>query len=480
MKRFGSLMKIWLASLILGLSTVVYSAGPPNVLFIAVDDLNDWIGCMGGHSQAKTPNLDRLAKRGVLFTNAHCQSPVCNPSRASLMISRYPESTGLYFLEPLLSEANLVKPEAVMPLRFQQEGWHVAGGGKIFHYKGNEAYVPNWAGYFGGFGPFPEKKLSLFPGLKLWDWGAFPERDDLMPDYKTASWAEQQLAEEREGPFFLLAGFLTPHVPQYAPQKWMDLYPLETLELPAVEKHDLEDISRYAIDLTRKKHVAPTHKWVLENDQWKPLVQTYLACVSFMDHQLGRILDALDASPYADNTILVLFSDHGFHLGEKERWAKRSIWSESSRVPLMIAGPGVAAGTICDKPVQLLDLYPTLLDLCGLKADKTHEGHSLAPLLKNPDAAWPHVARTSFGPGNLAITSEQYRYLRYSDGSEELYDRENDSHEWSNLFVNPQYEEVLEWHRSRLPKEWVPMLGKGSTGHSAYEAAATSNNRRDK
>ena len=445
----------------------------PNVLLIAIDDLNDWIGCMGGHPQAQTPNMDRLAKRGVLFTNAQCQSPVCNPSRASMMSGLYPETTGIYFLNPPPKESPVLQKTVMMPQRFEAEGFFVTGAGKLFHNGGkqNETYVPNYGGSFGGFGPLPKKKLSPFKGVKLWDWGAYPESDDQMPDHKIAGWTEEQLKGMENSPFWLGVGFYRPHVPQYAPQKWFDLYPLETLQLPAVVDHDLDDLSDYAVNITRLKHIAPTMEWVLENDQWKPLVQSYLACISFVDHQVGRVLDALDASPYAANTIVVLCSDHGFHQGEKERFAKRSLWQDGTGTPLIIAGPGIAKGKRCDKPVQLLDIYPTLLDLCGLKANPAHEGHSLRPLLENPGAAWPYMARCSFGPGNVAIVSERYRYIHYNDGSEELYDRKKDPHEWSNLANAPERKRVLEWHRKHLPAEYHPVLGKGSTGHKAFKAS---------
>lgn len=462
----------WIRSiLLLGLFAGTVTARP-NVLLIAIDDLNDWIGCMGGHPQAQTPNIDRLAERGVLFNNAHCQSPVCNPSRASLMSGLYPESTGIYFLSPPPVESPTLRKQALMPQRFLDEGYYVTGAGKLFHNgeMQNETYVPNYGGQFGSFGPMPDKKISAYPGHPLWDWGAYPEQDEQMPDHQIATWAEERLAEKQERPLWLGVGFYRPHVPQFAPQKWFDMYPLETLRLPAVVENDLKDIPEYGVNLTRLKHVSPTMEWVKENGEWKPLVQSYLACVSFVDHQVGRVLDALDASPCADNTIVVLFSDHGFHLGEKERFAKRSIWQDGAGVPLIIAGPGVAKGKSCAKPVQLLDIYPTLLDLAGLKADLRHEGHSLRPLLENPSADWAHVARSSFGPGNVAIVSEQYRYIHYNDGSEELYDRQADPNEWHNLASNPEKKAVLARHRAKLPKTYHPALGKGSTGHKAYEA----------
>ncbi|MFC1766814.1 sulfatase, partial [Planctomycetota bacterium] len=450
---------------------LAFGGSKPNVLLIAIDDLNDWIGCLGGHPQAKTPNIDRLSRRGVLFRNAHCQSPVCNPSRASMMTGLYPETTGIYFLNPRIEDSPVASKSSLMPARFQNEGYFVTAAGKLFHGAENARYLPNYAGGFGGFGPFHKKKISPFPGVKLWDWGVFPERDEIMPDHQVADWAVQQLKQKRDNPLWLGVGFVTPHVPQYAPQKWFDLYPLETLKLPAVIDNDLNDLSQYAIDLTRLKHIAPTLEWVTRHDQWKLLVQSYLACVSFVDFQVGRVLDALDAGPYADNTLVVLYTDHGFHLGEKERFAKRSIWQDGAGVPLIIAGPGIAKGQTCQQPVQLLDIYPTLLSLANLKADSKHEGHSLKPLLENPDVAWPHMARSSFGPGNVALISSTYRYIRYNDGSEELYDRLDDPHEWHNLANNPEKTQVLEIFRMSLPTTHYEILGEGSTGHEAYRAS---------
>lgn len=445
----------------------------PNVILIAVDDLNDWVGCMGGHPQAQTPNIDRLAAQGMLFTNAHCQSPVCNPSRASMMTSLYPSTTGIYFLEPDIAESEVAKRNRLMPKRFQDEGYYATGAGKLFHNaKGiNEKYIPNYGGHFGGFGPYPKNKISSYPGHPLWDWGIFPETDEQMPDHKIANWTVEQLKQNRDSALWMGIGFYRPHVPQYAPQKWFDMYPLETLQLPEVINNDLDDIPQYGIDLTRKEHVSPMHEWVLENNEWKPLVQSYLACVSFVDAQVGKILDAIESGEYEDNTYIVLYSDHGFHFGEKERYAKRSIWEDGTRVPLIIAGPGINKGVTCSKPVQLLDIYPTLLELSGLQADSLHEGNSLVSLLKNPDADWQHYDRTSFGPGNYAIVSEHYRYIIYNDGTEEFYDHENDPHEWYNQISNAEYAGQIKLHREQVPQKHHIILGKNSTGHKAYEAA---------
>ena len=449
----------------------VEDANKPNVLVIAVDDLNDWIGVLGGHPQAKTPNMDRLAKRGVLFSNAQCQSPVCNPSRASLMTSLYPSTSGIYFLNPDIAESPVASKSVVMPRRFENEGFNVLAAGKLFHNgKGiNEKHIPNYAGQFGEFGPMPKEKISDYPGHPLWDWGAFPERDDQMPDYQIASWAEKQFAEKLKEPFWMGVGFYRPHVPQFAPQKWLDMFPIESIQLPKTIMEDLKDIPSYGVDITREKHVSPTHEWVMENDQWRPMVQSYLACVSFVDAQVGRVLDAFDKGQYGDNTYIVLFSDHGFHIGEKERHAKRSLWEDGARVPMIIVGPGIPQGQVCNKPVQLLDLYPTLLELTNLKADPKHEGKSLVPLLKNIEAEWPHYARTSFGPGNYAIVSERYRFIQYNDGSEEFYDHTTDPHEWQNVINKAEYIKTIEQHRAEIPQERYEILGKGSTGHLSFE-----------
>lgn len=449
------------------------AADRPNVLLIGIDDLNDWVGCLGGHPQALTPHLDSLATRATLFENAHCQSPVCNPSRACLMTSQYPETSGIYFLNPPIADSPTSRTVQTLPKRFESEGYYVTAAGKLFHNRENGQYFQRYAGSMGGFGPRPKKKISQPHGHPLWDWGAFPESDEEMPDFKLAAWAAAELKSlESDQPFFLAVGFYRPHVPMFAPQKWFDRHPLQKIKLPLVKPHDLDDISPYAIDITRLEHVAPTHEWILESGEWKHAVQSYLASVTFADSCLGTVLRALDESPHKDNTIVVLFSDHGFHLGEKERWAKRSIWEDSTRVPIIIAGPGLAAGQKCRKPVELIDLYPTLLDLTGMKADPRLEGQSLKPLLENPAANWNHMARTSFGPRNIAVRSERYRYIRYVDGSEEFYDHETDPHEWNNLAGQAKYQSLIAEHAAQLPDSYAEILGANSTGHKSFAASA--------
>ena len=450
------------------------SKRPPNVLLLSVDDLNDWTGCLGGHPQAKTPHIDRLAKRGTLFTNAHCQSPVCNPSRASLMTGRHPHSSGVYFLGPDLKQAPSLQHLDTLPERFAKHGYKTLAAGKLFHTRDNR-FFEEYGGSMGGFGPRPKNKISQPHGHPLWDWGAYPEKDEDMPDYKIAKWAVEKLKKlpaDSEKPFFMGVGFYRPHVPMYAPKKWFDLFPLDQIKLPPVKEDDRADLSSYAIALTNEKHVSPTHTWVQSAGQWGHAVQSYLASIAFADYCLGLVLDALDASPHKDNTVVLLFADHGFHLGEKQRWAKRTIWENGVRVPLLVAAPGFASNQRSSKHAQLLDIFPTLLELAGLPKDDTQEGNSLVPLMKNPKADWKHVAISSFGKGNFAIRSEHFRYIRYLEGSEELYDHRKDPHEWNNLADDAKMKPVLEQHRRHLPAKPAPVLPGGSTGHKAYQSAS--------
>ncbi len=448
----------------------VNSAEKPNVLLISIDDLNDWVGCLGGHPQAKTPNIDRLARRGTLFANAHCQSPVCNPSRVSMLTGRYPHSTGVYFLSPDLKAAPALNGVLTLPEVFAATGYQTMAVGKIFH-RGDRRFFQQYGGSNGGFGPRPKTKISQPHGHPLWDWGAFPESDAMMPDKMAADWAIAKLKQEHDRPFLLGVGFYRPHVPMFVPQKWFAMHPRDLVKLPLVRADDRSDLSQYAIDLTNLKHVSPTHQWVKSAGQWEHAVQSYLASVTFADYCVGRVLDALDTGSYANNTIVVLFSDHGFHLGEKQRWAKRSLWEDGTRVPLIVSAPGFAGDRRSNRPVELIDVLPTLRELTGLDADTKQEGQSLVPLMKNPSAAWDHPAITSFGPGNYSVRSTRYRFIQYADGSRELYDHQKDPHEWNNRVRNPDYKDVLSEHAALVPRAEHDLLPGNSTGHNAYAAS---------
>lgn len=433
----------------------------PNILFIGIDDYNDWAGILETHPQVVTPNIDRLAERGTLFTNAHVQAPVCNPSRVSLLTGLRPTTTGIYGLAPGHREAETTQDVVTLPQYFDEHGYRTYSTGKIFHGVSEEVRKTDFQewGPDGGFGPFPEEKLVKEPldmvDHPLVDWGIFPEEDSAMGDYKVASWAVSQLkefgSESYKEPFFMAVGFVSPHVPLYAPQKWFDFYPDdENVILPPAPEEDRKDIPDFAW-YTHWFLPEPRLSWVLEHDQWHSKVRSYLATVSFMDAQVGRVLDTLEDQGLVENTIVVFWSDHGYHLGEKAITGKNTLWERTTRVPLIFAGPGVSAGTKSPEAVELLDIYPTLADLAGLPPKENIEGISLVPQLKNASTPRERPAVTTANPGNHSVRTERWRYIRYANGSEELYDHHRDPHEWSNLANNPKYSDV----KSKLA-EWMP------------------------
>lgn len=413
-------------------------AAKPNVLFIAVDDLNDWIGVYGKRADVKTPNIDRLAQRGVLFTRAYCAAPACNPSRAALLSGRRPSTSGVYHNDQPWRPA---MPDVVtLPEYFRKNGYRVEGGGKIFH--GGFADDRAWDHYEkAGTFPKPEKvPHNGIPNTAHFDWGPVDCGDEAMGDYKVAAWAEKFLGVKREQPFFLAVGFYRPHLPFYAPKKYFDLYPLESIQLPKTLDSDLDDVPTAGVRMAKPQG---DHSKVVAAGQWKQAVQAYLACITFTDTMIGKVLDALDKSDQAENTIIVLWSDHGWHLGEKQHWRKFALWEKASRVSLTITAPGVTKpDQRCERPVTLTDLYPTLVQLCGLPAKNDLDGVSLVPLLTNPKAAWERPALTTHGRNHHALRSERYRYIRYADGSEELYDHETDPLEWKNLAGEPTLAKV--------------------------------------
>ncbi len=431
------------------------TAAKPNILFIAIDDQNDWIGCLNGHPQIKTPHIDKLAERGTVFLNAHCQSPLCNPSRTSLMTSRRPSTSGIYGLSPWFRDVDELRDIVSLPQYLRQHGYRALTTGKIYH--GGYGRRPkddefDVMGTASGVGVRPAKPLVKTPqGHPLVDWGVFPHRDEDKGDWAVASWAVEQLKKKHDQPFFLSCGFFLPHVPCYATQKWFDLYPEETLQLPPFLAGDRDDTPRFSWYL-HWKLPEPRHKFLVESGQWKNLVRSYLACTSFVDDQVGRVLQALHEGGHAENTIVVLWSDHGWHLGEKLITGKNTLWDRSTRVPLIFAGPGVSSGGRCQQPAELLDIYPTLVELCGLPARSDLEGHSLLPQLRdaNAEREWPAI--TTHNHDNHGIRSKDWRYIRYADGSEELYNMQQDPNEWHNLVGKQQYAAVIEQHRRYLPQ----------------------------
>ena len=424
----------------------------PNVLFLALDDLNDWIGVLGGHPQAKTPNIDRLARSGVLFKHAYCAAPACNPSRTALMTGLRPSTTGVYHnsqpWRPVLKDA------VTLTQYFMANGYSAQGGGKIFHNSFNDpASWQHWekAGNF----PNPAKlPANGIPQTGHFDWGAVDAPDEEMGDYHTATWATEVLKQKHDKPFFLAVGMIRPHLPFYAPKKYFDMFPLESIQLPETIPNDLDDIPSAGVKMAKPQG---DHAKVIQHDQWKKAVQAYLACSTFADAQIGRVLDALEQSPYKDNTVIVLWTDHGWNLGEKQHWRKFALWEDTTRVGFMMTVPGMTQpGGVCDRPVNLVDIYPTLVDVCGLPKKDGLDGASLVPLLKNPKAEWDRPSITTEGRNNHAVRSERWRYIRYADGSEELYDHTVDPNEWKNVATDPATTAVRKELAAQLPKVNVP------------------------
>lgn len=430
----------------------------PNVLFIAIDDLNDWVGHLGGHPDVKTPHLDRLARRGVSFANAHCVAPACNPSRAGLLSGLRPSTTGIYH-----NHHNWVDTLAgvlTLPEHFRACGYRVVAGGKIFHGSQNAARF--WDEYYLRRElPAPKRPYN---GLNRahFDWKALDITPEEMPDYQLVTWANEQLRQKHDRPLFLAVGIVKPHLPWYVPKKYFDLYPKDTLTLPQVPEDDLDDVPAIG---RRMANPEGDHKAVVESGQWRDAVQAYLASISFVDEQVGRLIDALDQSPQAANTIVVLWGDHGWHLGEKHHWRKFTLWEEATRAPLIFVAPGLSRpGAICTRPVDFLSIYPTLAELCRLPVPQHVQGPSLKPLLENPEAPWDGVALTTHGRGEHAVRNQRWRYIRYHDGTEELYDHDQDPMEWKNLAGQPVRQALKQDLARWMPKKESPEAPSAKAG----------------
>ena len=463
-----------------------FAAKRPRVLFIAVDDLNDWIGCLGGHPQALTPNIDRLAARGVLFTNAHCAAPACNPSRAAVFSGRMPQVSGVWSNR---REESLRKsfPQAVLLTTvFEEAGYRTLGTGKLIH-SSSQSVVQEYFGTEQRWSPFskaavqytaeelPSKgsdnprhvlqdSLSRKVVLPLnrmpsdrnpqkkdgesFDWGPFDVPDSDFGDTRITDWAIEKLASLHDEPLFLGVGYYRPHIPLWAPKRFFDRFEDEPAELPLIRGNDLTDLSDIARKWALEPVTAGSHATVVAHNQWRPAVEAYLACVTYVDYEIGRLLDALDQSPTAENTVVVLWTDHGWHLGEKQHWGKWTGWECATRVPLIIVPPQAELGHFappgsqCHQPVSLIDMYPTLLDLCGLEPQRELDGQSLVPLLKNPNHQSGRAVLTMFDRDNASLRTERWRYIRYAEGPEELYDLKNDLHEWTNLIGDESSAEV--------------------------------------
>lgn len=429
----------------------------PNVLFIAIDDLNDWVGFMGGHPQARTPHMDALAKRGSNFLNAHCAVPVCSASRASVMSGLAATTHGSYELGSRYEQLPALKNVPTLQRYFKNNGYTTLSGGKVLHHDFNGRLAGDIDRSLGRKrSPRPKRPMSRPASWSgAWDWGDYPEEDAEMADIQLAHNAAKALKEQFDKPFFMSVGFFRPHVPLLVPPKWFAQYEADKIALPNNPKSDLNDLPRNFLGINNYA-VAPTHTEVVGAGKQRSLTHAYLASVTFVDHCVGIVLDALRNSRHADNTLIVLWSDHGFHLGEKQHWAKRTLWEESTRVPLLIAGPGVPPGKPCGEPASLLDIYPTLVELCGLPKNAHLEGLSLVPQLKNPAARRVRPAITSSYFGNHSIRSRDWRLIVYEDGAQELYDHRTDPDEFRNLANDPAHKKTLNELARWLPQDAAP------------------------
>ena len=453
----AAIVSICLAALA---TTPARAADKPNILFIAVDDLNDWVGCLDGHPQAKTPNIDALAARGVNFTRAYCACPVCNPSRTALMVGLRSSTTGVY--NNGIDRRNSKAAMSVPPLNtyFHQQGYYVAGAGKIYHGDGDQ--FGEWDDYAkphrGDIAPAAGTSTGV-GGIRF---APVEASDEEMHDYHTVSYCIKQLEKKHDKPLFLACGLHKPHMAWNVPKKYYDMFPLDSIELPKVLETDLDDVPPAGVRMARPEG---DHADILKSGRWKDAVQGYLAAGAFCDAMIGRLMEAFNKSVYKDNTIIVFWGDHGWHLGEKQHWRKFTLWEEATRAPLFFVAPGVTKpNSICERTVDFMSIYPTLCDLAGLPIPSHNEGVSVLPLLKDPAAAWDRPALTTHGRNNHGVRSERWRYIRYADGGEELYDHDADPLEWKNLASDPKFASVKAELAQSLPKtniEDAPAKGGG-------------------
>ncbi len=475
-----ALGSVWLAPLA---AAAPAAAGRTNVLFIAIDDLNDWVGFLQGHPQAKTPNMDRLAARGVVFANAHCAAPLCCPSRAAVFSGREPFHSGVYGNNDDISR---VAPELVLlPAQMKAHGYRTWGTGKLLHQKRpdlfDEFFAPDqrWSPFTDSeqvaytpaelpskatdnprhvveMGPgrppvvlplnqMPSDRRPDDPGAESFDWGPIDVPDSAMGDAQIVDWAIQRLQAKSVEPFFLAVGFYRPHIPLWAPAKYFEPFPPGSIQLPPVLENDLDDLGPIGRRIALEPATAGSHATVVKYKQWEAAVAAYLACVYFVDAQIGRLLAALDATGNDQNTAIIIWSDHGWHLGEKQHWGKSTPWERSTRMPLLVVPPArdagrFAVGHTSREPVGLIDLYPTVLEFTGVPPPPTGlDGRSLGPVLREPQRTTGRVIVTTVQREHFSVGDDRWRFIRYSDGSEELYDHRADPNEWTNLAARPEH-----------------------------------------
>ena len=474
-KQLGLLLFIFLIP-----GVALSQAVQPNILMIAVDDLNDWVGVYGGHPQCKTPHIDKLARTSMVFHNASCPGPVCGSSRSALLSGFMPATTGVYGNSNNMLESSIVQTHVTLPEYFSKHGYLTISKGKIFHKHTTKHGVDEgqwafdiWDKARGRGGVQPENFFSrnqgIVAGKRLehakfkgkgtpFEFGPTKEGKVVTKDYQTAKWFEQQLKQDYDKPFFMAVGISKPHLPFVVPQEYFDLYDRDAVQIPEYRLDDLDDI----VDGKGKKKFDAhlDFLWCQEYGTFKDAVRAYMAAVTYADECVGVVLDALARSQYAENTIVILWGDHGWHLGEKLKFRKAALWRESTQLPFIIHVPGMADRKDCRRNVNLIDLYPTLIDLCDLPP-KELDGKSVRPLLENPTTEWTPTLTTG-GKGNHSVISQEWHYIVYRDGTEELYDLREDPMEWTNL-ANNQSEKIASakiYLRSFLPKQEAAEIPK--------------------
>ena len=467
----------------------------PNIVFISIDDLNDWVGFLG-YEQVKTPHMDRLAARGFSFSNAHCPAPVCGPSRTAILSGMRPVTSGIYDNNIKFSRD---LPQVVsLPEHFKKNGYQVYGIGKLFH--GSTANVPTTAfdaygGKLGSAAPFTSSDLQIskqnpyheisklgktfklplngMPADRYWnrantfDWGPVDLPDSLFSDRQSVDWSIDKLHKIKDQPFLLTLGFERPHQPLFNPKRFHDMYPLNEVELPKTPANDLRDLPQRAKQLALYPKTSGKHETVVKYGQWENAVASYLASVSFVDELVGDLVKALETLKLNNNTWIVLWSDHGWHLGEKSHWGKATGWYRSTRVPFLIIPP--AGSTDYNKAIEiknmvnLLDLAPTLADIAGIPKKTSWEGRSLMPLLSEEASDWEEVSLTTFSIGSHTISTPDWQLISYFDGSFELYDLVNDPNQFKNIADLPESKIVVEQLKKHIPEEphWIYFIRYG-------------------
>ncbi|MCU0691864.1 MAG: sulfatase [Polyangiaceae bacterium] len=450
----------------------------PNIIMFATDDLNDWVGPLDSRIKAKTPNLDRLAARGVTFLNAQAAGVFCAPARTAMFTGRHASTTGAYYTQVFHHDHPELRP---LQVALHEGGYATFGTGKLFHHPAGFADLRGWDEFHvrtaeqreSGWpmdtwkhgAPLPNPQpYSIFTRRErskrdktFIEYAPLPnESEKDMADTIRTEWAVSVLKRQHDRPFFLALGLYAPHFPNYAPQKYYDLYPLEEIQLPEIKDDDSSDLPPAAKKFYDRRK-ATIHDKINGYGIMKDVLRGYLASISYADAMLGRVLDALDTSPERDNTVVIFWSDQGYHHGEKGQWGKHTLWERTANVPLVWAGPGIARDAKVKATVSLIDLFPTLVELGKLAPDPGLEGTSLAATLRDPHQAQDRkVLLCEHKAGGYTIVDNKWRYIRYADGTEELYDVVKDPNEWDNLAACPEYQAVKDEMRQAAPKAFAP------------------------